>query len=98
MIQASQLQNRYNALYTQLRNYVWPIRIVETIADLELSVYQRFPDVSEISSILSKLKYEVHRYVQDDEKLDKNFDLFEEILSSTVTIYAKLDVLDGGVQ
>lgn len=92
MITSKELQNKYNTLYTCLRNYVWPMIVIESIADVEVDTYSSFPDLNILSSKLTKLENEVSRYLTDDEDLNSAFNEFHELLNSNDTLYAKLDV------
>lgn len=91
MVTAKQLQNQYIRLYKQLRQYFWPMDIVKTIVDLEIAVYQTFPPIAEIQRLLTLLRFSVNRAViVPSEELTIAFDEFDELLSESDGIYAKL--------
>ena len=91
MVTAKQLQNQYIRLYTQLRQYFWPMDIVKTVVDLEIAVYQTFPSVAEIQRLITLLRSNVNRAVIiPSEELNIAFDEFEDVLSTSDTMYAKL--------
>ena len=46
MVSANELQNLYNDIYVQMRMYIWDFGTIELLADFEIAVYQRFPDIS----------------------------------------------------
>lgn len=91
MITATALQTAYNKLYAEFRNYIWDFDIVELLADLEIEVYQTFPDMNNVKSKFQKLKRQVSfTDAFQDESLKDVFDHFEEIIDSTDGIYADL--------
>lgn len=87
---AKKLQGAYKKLYTTLREYIWPENVVELIADLEISVYESFPNVAMVKSHFNRLKAACIRLVHDDEELNEKFDYFDQILSNCDDIYVKL--------
>jgi len=91
MVSAKQIQNSYIKLYESLRSYVWPLSIVEGIADLEIAVYKAFPSIEAIQAAFAFLKYMCEQYVKNDDELFSKFDDFEEILNNSETMYAKLN-------
>lgn len=98
MISARQLQSSYNKLYECLRNYIWPYDIVNTIAELEISVYNTFPSTSEILIHFTRLKNFCKMYLNDDKELTKALSSFDNTLKQADSgIYAKLDVRLQGV-
>lgn len=98
MISAKQLQSSYNKLYACLRNYIWPYDIVNTIAELEISVYDTFPNTSEILIHFTRLNNFCKMYLNDDEELIKALSSFDDTLKQADSgIYAKLDVRLQGV-
>lgn len=99
MISGKQFQNSYNNLYQVLRNYIWPLRIVESIAELEIAVYKVFPNIEDIQNAFNHLKFICLQHI-DDEELSESFDDFAEILNKDEELYAKIntrtreDILD----
>ncbi len=80
MVAATTYQSDYINLYRELRNYVWPYSVVAMIADLEVEVYQAFPDVTMIENHLSKLDNATKPEQVGDEEMKEAFDLFYEDL------------------
>lgn len=95
MITSRMLQNEYVDLYKAIRCYIWPIQVVEAIANLEIATYKSFPDVDEVKSDLNRVIYFVNLYVNDDEDLKKACDSFKERLNDS-SLYAKLDTRTEG--
>ncbi len=91
MITASILQTAYNKLYSEFRNYVWNFDIVELLAELEIKVYQTFPDMDEVKNKFQKLKRQVgFTDAFQDELLKDTFDNFEDIAYGVDSIYVNL--------
>ena len=94
MIAAAIIQNAYNDLYKQLRNYIWEYDTVVKIADLEVAAYMAFPDINKVRWAYNQLASDVSTsdIWADDEDLQKAFDNFEEKLDGADTIYYGLFV------
>ena len=82
MIQATLLQSLYNKLYKQLRKYIWDFKTVESLADFEIAVYQRFPEINDIEKAFFKLRRDIVNspIYKDDEDLQYALDGFEKQL------------------
>ena len=91
MLSAKKLQNQYIKLYEQIRKYLWPFETVRYIAELEESVYKRFPDINYIRNVLRFLESEMMHELRDDEELREEFDKITEIANSSSEVFAKLD-------
>lgn len=91
-ITAASLQTAYNKLYAQFRNYVWEFDIIESLVDLEVEVYQTFPDIDSIKSKYKKLKQEVSYTgaFQYYDELKEVFDAFEESVDDADGLYANI--------
>lgn len=89
---ATSIQTAYNKLYTEFRNYIWDFRCIEALADLEIEVYQTFPDVDKIKSKFSKLKREISftDAFKTDDELKEVFDDFESDINDVEGLYANL--------
>lgn len=92
IITAASLQKSYNKLYTQFRNYVWEFDIIESLADLEVEIYQTFPDMDKVKSKYKKLRQEVSYTgaFQHYEELKEAFDTFEESLDEADELYVNI--------
>lgn len=93
MITATKLQSAYNALYTQVRRYIWDFETVSALADLEVETYQAFPDMEQLSKKLAAFKRFVSAtdVLREDKDMKKAFDEFEELVDGEDTIlYANL--------
>lgn len=85
------LQSKYVDLYVELRRYILDFKTVESLAELEVSVYKTFPDLDEVSRNFNKLKLNLGSTYKDDEELSKALDKFEEILNSGEIKHANLN-------
>lgn len=90
MISSQDIQNMYIDLYTKLRNYIWPIDIVSTIADLEVACYQLFPSVENIKITLMKLKSMCKEQIKEDSEFSQCVEKFEKELNECDGVYNKL--------
>ena len=72
VITSSDLQAKYEKLYTFLMDFLWEFSTVQALADLEISIFKRFPDQDEMLKCLRKLKADIsHTYnelAKDDEE------------------------------
>ena len=59
MITTNDLQRLYVDMYKQIREYLWPFRIVEALADLEIACYKAFPDIDEVKKCFRRLSSEI---------------------------------------
>lgn len=88
---ATFLQTLYNKLYAEFRNYVWEFDIVELLSDLEIEVYQVFPDVDKLNSKFQKLKRQVSfTDAFQDDSLKDVFINFENAICDIDRLYADL--------
>lgn len=91
MVTSKQIQNLYTKLYPCLREYIWPMDNVVDIAELEIAVFDRFPDLDNIKNRFRKIEYMCKPLINDDEDLKLKLDKFNNFLDNSNTIYAKLD-------
>lgn len=94
MICSSELQNAYIKLYDALRQYIWDIQEVRLIADLEVSIYDTFPDLDKIYLNLSKLDRQTKDAQDEDDNLKSCFqDLYDILNSEDSELYAKIPMV-----
>lgn len=92
MVTATSLQTTYNKFFTEFRNYIWNFSIIESLADLEIEVYQAFPDMESLKSKCKKFKRQIsstEAYKQDD-KFKTTFEEFESSVEEVDTLYANI--------
>lgn len=91
MLSYIELQTAYIDLYKQLRKYIWDFKTVEKLAELEVLVYQTFPDIDKVSAAFNSLKLDIRDTCMSDEELQTAETAFEDALNSADTLYAKLN-------
>lgn len=69
-------------MYKQLRNYIWGFDTVQRLADLEIAVYESFPDVNKIQGAFNQLYVDIQSTLKEDEELAKSVDSFKEAIQS----------------
>lgn len=74
MLSSIDLQNDYNALYTELRNYLLSLDTVDALANLEIEVYTSFPDKDKLVKCSNKIRSDIREIINEDEELKKAFD------------------------
>ena len=99
MVSATKFQNAYKDLYEQLYKFLWDFKTVELIANLEIAVFQVFPEMQAIEKAYAELLRDVKRSnAWDEEEFQLAFDAFDESLhEETVSdsdIYSELISFD----
>ncbi len=85
VITSQDIQNSYINLYYFMMDYLWDLKVVKELAELEISIYKRFPDKDEMSNCLHKLHYDIqntYNELADDGEGD--FKKYYEALDSTI--------------
>lgn len=85
-------------MYEKLRNYVWDFDTVEKLANLEVAVYNSFPDISQIQLLFNSLYLDVRQVFDEDEELQEVVDAFKEFIESIEgDFYLKLDKVQEAI-
>ena len=85
VITSQDIQNRYIDLYLFMMNYLWDLRVVKELANLELAIYKRFPDKDEMSNCLHKLRYDIQAtYNELAEDGEEDFKKYYEALDEAI--------------
>ena len=87
MTNSAEIQNAYNKFYTQMRNYIWDFKTIDLLADLEIGIYRRFPNVEEVKRVLEKLRSKIDKVMANDEDFQKAYDRLQKVLSDTKVIF-----------
>ena len=84
VITSSDLQVKYEKLYTFLMKFLWEFAVVQDLANLEISIFKRFPDKDEMLKYLKELDYDIsHTYNELAEADDEEFkNAFEDLQAS----------------
>lgn len=85
VITSSDLQVKYEKLYKFLMNYLWEFQTVQALADLEISIFKRFPDKDEMLNCIRELKLAISStYDELAEADDEDFKSAFEDLESAI--------------
>lgn len=87
MTNSAEIQNAYNKFYTQMRNYIWDFKTIDLLADLEIGIYRRFPNVEEVKRVLEKLRSKIDKVMVNDEDFQKAYDRLQKVLSDTKVVF-----------
>ena len=90
MLNSIILQNKYQTIYSAISNYLWPIDVVEHIADFEIACYSAFPDMINVRRTFDILKRDVTDVIREDSKLSDAFDQFDKFISDNTETYLPL--------
>lgn len=90
MILSTSLQNAYVDMYKEVRNYIWGIDVVEKLAELELSVYQALPDITDIKKKFNTFYSYVKTTAKEDNELQGALQAFRDMLDSADDVALKL--------
>lgn len=92
MISLQDLERAYVKLYKKLREYIWDIPTVKDLANLEIAVYNRFPNINEVRQCTDKLRSDIQDVINtersqrniyaDDYTLEDAINDFEELINS----------------
>ena len=79
MITSSDIQAKYEKLYTFLMQFLWEFEVVQKLANLEIAIFKRFPDQEEMLKCLHELNLSIsYTYTEmakdDDVEFQKAFD------------------------
>lgn len=90
MVSCQDVRNCYNDLYKEYRRYIWGIREVAALVDLELASYETCLDVARVKDKLQVLKQLTLTTIQEDDSLKKAIDAFESLLEEETMSYSKI--------
>jgi len=97
MISSADIQNSYNAMYKQLRKYIWDFSVVAALADLEIAVYKKFQNMNDIKARFYRLRSQIVDVLSTDEDLKGALDAFEDVLKDD-NIYVKINKVEEVLQ
>lgn len=69
-ITSQDIQNAYLKFYPNMMQYLWDMKAVMNLANLEIAIYQRFPDKEEMLKYANMLERDIQDTYRDDEDLD----------------------------
>lgn len=97
MVSSALIHNSYNELYKAMRKYVWDFPVVSALADLEVSTYKKFQDLSDTKTKFYRLRSLIVDMFPIDEELKNVYDAFEEILENT-EVFVKINKVEEVLQ
>lgn len=84
MISSLDLRNTYCDLYAEIRKYLWDVKTLEILAELEVECYTAFPDMERVRNILSRLRSAMNSAIKEDEYLEKEFNELDSLVSESL--------------
>lgn len=90
MLSLVEMKKYYVHMYEELRNYLWDFHTVECLAELEVALYRRFPEIAEIRIKFKRLYDCIADTCYRDEYLNNVVSDFRNIIHSSDTIYSKI--------
>ena len=90
MISLQDLKRNYVKLYSEVKNYIWPFDTVQDLAELEVAVFDRFPDMNKVRNLFNKFRTDIYREIHDYDELKEAVDDFQEFIESEDEIYSQL--------
>lgn len=90
MITLSDLKRQYVKLYSEVRNYIWPFDTVEDLANLEIAIFSRFPDMHEVRNLFHKFHSDIFKEIHEYDELKEAVDKFQEFIDQNEEIYSQL--------
>lgn len=69
-VTSQDIQNAYLKFYPNMMQYLWDMKAVMNLANLEIAIYQRFPDKEEMLKYANMLERDIQDTYRDDEDLD----------------------------
>lgn len=90
MLSLPDLKTCYMKMYSELRNYIWDFNTVECLAELEIAVYKRFPNIYEIRNKFQSFYSCIYRICLEDEYLNEVVLNFKDMINSTDDLYSRI--------
>jgi len=87
MTNSAEIQTTYNKFYTYMRNYIWDFKTVDLLADLEIEIYKRFPNIDDAKRTLEKLKSKIDKTLREDEDFQKSYEKLFSTISDTDVVF-----------
>lgn len=90
MITLQDLTREYVKLYECVRRYIWPYDTVEDLAELEIAIYNRFPNIEDVRKKFETFYRDIQLECKADKELQGQVDAFRKVLDSEDIVYSKL--------
>ncbi len=95
MINVSDIQHAYVQLYKAARTYIWNYSTGVKLAELEVELFNRFPDLAAARHKLSLLKADMLDILRSDDYLQQCVETLEDLLDTDEELYSKITQLKG---
>lgn len=84
IVTSSDIQVKYEKLYEFLMQFLWEFEVVQDLANLEIAIFQRFPDKDEMLHCLRELEHSIsYTYNELAEDDDTEFkDAFDDLATA----------------
>lgn len=96
VITSSDIQVCYEQLYEFLMGFLWEFQVVQSLANLEIAVFKRFPDKDEMTRRLRELKADISATYNELSKDDRNE--FKEAVEDLEDAIEKFDEEKAGCE
>ena len=96
VVTSADIQVAYEHLYSILMDFLWEFHVVQDIANLEISIFQKFPDKNDMQRCLQKLKFEIqytYNALAEDDKME-----FKEAIEDLEQIIEDYDEENTGCE
>lgn len=90
MITLTDLTRKYVKMYEAVRRYIWPYDTVEDLANLEVAIYNRFPDIEDVRIKFDRFYRDIQLECKNDEDLDSAVSALKDIIYSDDLMYSPL--------
>lgn len=88
VITSQDIQNDYIKFYPYMMQYLWDLKTVTDLANLEIAIFKRFPDKEEMEDCIEKLEVEIRDTYRDEEdENDKEFQKAFNLLKEDIELY-----------
>lgn len=104
VVTSSDIQVAYEQLYGFLMDYLWEFKVVQSLANLEITIFKRFPDKDEMERYLRELKSSIAQTYNDLNENDRPdfkdaFDALETAIAdydnTGYELYSVQEVIDN---
>lgn len=83
MISSQDYRNAYDRLYNEIRLYLWPYDVLETLAQVEVNIYSAFIDKAKLELDFNRLCSDIKDVCAENVRLAKACDKIRELLDET---------------
>lgn len=93
MISLQDLKRNYVKFYTEVKNYIWPFDAVKDLAELEVAIFDRFPDMHNVRNLFNRFRSDIYNEIYEYEELKEAVDKFQEFIEKDDDIYSQLSAV-----